>query len=130
MNFQYAAVAILAGLCVGILISLLHSNASHRSKIVLEDLLLGDDGKISRVALAFWICCLVSNWLMVYLTMRDKMTEGYFGLYLAAWVGPIIAKLIFNQTAMPAATGSTTTTEVSAASKTTTVTPPPEGEGK
>lgn len=126
MNYKYAAVAILAGLCVGILITLLHSNASHRSKIDLEDLLLGADGKISSVALAFWICCGFSNWLMVYLTMTGKMTEGYFGLYLTAWVLPLTAKQVFNQKTMPTMSGSTTTTEVSAASKTTVVSPPEE----
>lgn len=42
-------------------------------------------GVITGPTFALLICLLVSSWLMVYLAVIDKMTEGYFYGYLGAW---------------------------------------------
>ena len=58
----------------------------------LFDLLM-ENGKVSRLAFAFMATLGVTSFLMIRLTIDGKMTEGYFGLYSAAWIAPIIAKL-------------------------------------
>lgn len=58
----------------------------------LFDLLM-ENGKVSRIAFAFMCTLGCTTFLMVRLTIDGKMTEGYFGLYSASWIAPIIAKL-------------------------------------
>ena len=58
----------------------------------LFDLLM-ENGKVSRLAFAFMCTLGVTSFLMIRLTIDQRMTEGYFGLYSAAWIAPIIAKL-------------------------------------
>ena len=50
--------------------------------------------------------------------MKGKLTEGMFGLWLGAWVGPIIARLVFNKTDMPTP-GTVITTKMETTEKTT-----------
>ena len=83
------------------------------SKLNLEDFLLGEDGKISKVAGLAWGAFGATTWLMVFLALQNKMTEGYFGLYLTAWVAPTITKLFKGpspvQESMTVETASTST---------------------
>lgn len=64
------------------------------SKINIEDLLLGDDGKISKTSCIILGAFVFTTWMMGYLTLMGKMTEGYAGLYLAGWVTPFVANLL------------------------------------
>lgn len=59
--------------------------------------LIMENGKVSRLALWYNLAGAVSTWVIVDLQTKDKLTEGMFGLWLTAWVGPIIAKLVFNK---------------------------------
>ncbi len=74
------------------------------SLINLEDLLIGEDGKTSRSAFVMLVALMTTTWMMVYLTMRDKMSEGYFGLYSTAWIFPTVARLIWNPDNKPTVT--------------------------
>lgn len=77
--------------------------------------LLMEDGKVSRVAFWFMVAGAVSTWVIVDMQIKDKLTEGMFGLWLTAWVAPLIAKMVFGKTDMPTGTtftSSTTTTEL------------------
>lgn len=67
------------------------------SDIKLEDLLLGEDGKISKAACVMFGAFVLSTWVIAYLTATAKLTEGYFTAYLGAWVAPTVAKLIFTK---------------------------------
>ena len=58
----------------------------------LFDLLL-ENNKVSRIAFAFMTTLGCTTFMMIRLTIDGKLTEGYFGLYSAAWIAPIIAKL-------------------------------------
>lgn len=71
------------------------------SKISLDDLLLGDDGKISKAACVMFGSFALTTWAIVYLTLSDKLTEGYFGAYIAAWVAPVIAKILKGPEVQP-----------------------------
>lgn len=90
-------------------------NRNAGSAINLDDLLIGDDGKISKAAAVMMGSFALTTWVMIYLTLESKLTEGYFAAYLAGWVAPAVTKLIVN--APPATTQQTTITQ-------TTVTPP------
>lgn len=62
----------------------------------LFDLLL-EGGRMSKISVAFMVAFCFSTWLMAYLALAGKMTEGYFGLYGTLWVGPLVARVIFNK---------------------------------
>lgn len=69
------------------------SNSEH-SQLNLEDLLLGDDGKMSKAAAVMLGAFALTSWVIVYLALQSKLTEGYFAAYLAAWVAPTVTRLI------------------------------------
>lgn len=79
------------------------------------DLIMEND-KVSRLALWFNIAGAVSTWVIVDMQMKGTLTEGMFGLWLGAWVGPIIAKLVFKKNEMP---GTMITTKMETTEKTT-----------
>jgi hypothetical protein len=63
--------------------------------------LVTENGKVSNEKFTFMCAFAMTTWLMVDLHLKGKMTEGYLGLYIAAWVGPLVAKVIFKKTDMP-----------------------------
>lgn len=69
---------------------------SKKSKINLQDLLLGEDGTMSRSAFVLLGAFGVTTWGMVFMWLNDKMTEGYFTAYLGVWATPAVTKLIAN----------------------------------
>lgn len=87
-------------LCLTILLVL---SRNKRSKINMADLFLGEDGTMSRSAFVLLASYGVTSWGMVYMWLNDKMTEGYFSAYLAAWVAPAVTKLIVNANVAKAA---------------------------
>lgn len=92
-------VFMLALLLVALLImrALTRRDKDNASLINLEDLLIGDDGKISKAAAVMFGAFALSTWVIVYLTTSGKLTEGYFTAYLAAWVAPTVTKLVVNR---------------------------------
>lgn len=54
------------------------------------DLLL-ENNRVSRKACLVMGAFSVSSWMVIRLTFDGKLTEGYFGAYMAAWVAPMIA---------------------------------------
>jgi hypothetical protein len=87
---------LLAILITAIARLLMHRDMDARSLINLEDLLLGDDGKVSKAAAVMLGSFLLSSWLIIYLALTAKLTEGYFTIYVGAWVIPTVTKLIVN----------------------------------
>lgn len=75
------------------------------------------DGKVDRIAFAFMVAFAVSTWVIVDLQIKNRLDAGVFGLWLGAWVGPLVVKVVFNKTEMPGTVTSSTlvqqtTTEV------------------
>jgi len=60
----------------------------------------------------------VSTWVILYLLRVDKLTEGYFTIWIGAWVVPLVAKVVFNKTEVPEF-GTTSTTKIESTEKTT-----------
>lgn len=88
VNCMYSILVIGA---VWVMLSLLKSSRDPKSKIQMEDLLLGEDGRISRSAVVMMGSFLLSAWAMVYMIAAGKMTEGYWMGFLGAWVAPALA---------------------------------------
>ncbi len=53
--------------------------------------LLMENGRVSRIAVLFMMTGLVSSWVIVHREISGTLTEGFFGLWLTAFVAPIIA---------------------------------------
>jgi hypothetical protein len=99
-------------LTAGLTAALVRRDRSSSSGVNLEDLLLGDDGKLSKAAAVMMGAFAMTTWLMVYLALSGKMTEGYLAIYVGAWIAPTVTKLIINRPAEVTETLETSTTSV------------------
>lgn len=99
-----------AVLAIGILLIIVSVWSAHKSHSVIFNVfdLLIENGHVSKIAVAFMLVLLVSTWVIVDLQIKDKLTEGMFGLWLTAWVTPLVAKVVFAKTE-PGSTSTTTT---------------------
>lgn len=84
-----------------IIFVLIKRDRSSSSQINLEDLLIGDDGKLSKAAAVMLGAFAMTTWLMVYLALGGKMTEGYLAIYVGAWIAPTVARLIVGKPEEP-----------------------------
>lgn len=94
LNTKHLPVVLLALLALIALWSLVRLSRSQFSHIKLDDLLLGEDGTMSRAACVLMGSFAVSTWGMVYMWLNEKMTEGYFIAYLGVWATPAVTKLV------------------------------------
>lgn len=88
----------------------------HKAKDIDFDLrdLLMENGKVSKAACVMMGAFAATTWQFIYYTLNGKMTEGYLGIYVAAWIAPVVARLVSNngasqQTTVTATTETTTT---------------------
>lgn len=67
----------------------------HKDLTVNFDLLdlLMENGRVSKVACMVLGAYTVHTWIMVQLTIEHRLTENYMGIYAAAWIAPLIAKM-------------------------------------
>lgn len=92
----------LAALVVGLTLMRAHRNP--HVKFDLLDLLM-EGGKVSKIAVAFMLVLGVSTWVIVHLTIHDKMTEGYLTIYTGAWIIPLVTKVVANKSEVPTTEG-------------------------
>jgi hypothetical protein len=86
--------------------ALMRRDRSDTSSIRLDDLLIDPvTGKTSKTAAVMWGAFFFTTWLMGYLAFTGKMTEGYFGMYVAGWVTPIVAKMVVDGRVQASAQG-------------------------
>ena len=90
---RWAAVS-LAIVVLLLVFGLLRRSKMINSAIDIDDLLLGDDGKISKAAAVMMGSFILTSWIMVKLTLTEHMTEGYLTVYVGAWIVPAVTKLI------------------------------------
>lgn len=55
--------------------------------------LLMENGRVSRTAVLFMLAGLVSTWVIVNREINGTLTEGFFGLWLTAWVAPLVVAM-------------------------------------
>lgn len=94
--------------------------AHRNNKITFDALdLIMVDGKVDRIATVFMTAFAVSTWVIVDMQIKSKLDAGTFGLWLGAWVGPLVAKMVFGRNDMAGTVISSTITQ-----QTTEVTKP------
>lgn len=76
--------------------------------------LIMENGRVSKIAIAFLLVLLVTTWVIVDLQLKGNLTEGYFMAYGGMWVMPLVAKVVFNKTEMPMNSTTTSLTETTA----------------
>jgi hypothetical protein len=102
---RHVMYAILGVVTLLIARALRRRSSSALSKLNLDKLLLDDEtGKISKGACVMFGSFALSTWCIVFLTVEGKLTESYFGAYLAAWVAPTVTKILKGTDAPPAST--------------------------
>ncbi len=95
MNFTKIGMIIALVIIVSVVgRSLWARNKDEDSAVNFDDLILGDDGKLSKGACVMLGAFALTSWMMVHLTITGKLTEGYLGIYVAAWITPAVTKLI------------------------------------
>ena len=99
---------ILAVVVLAIAVSVWNAHKSHSTIFNAFDLLM-ENGRVSKIAVAFMLVLVVSTWVIVDQQISGKLTEGMFGLWLTAWVTPLVAKVVFAKAEPP---GTTTTTTI------------------
>lgn len=72
----------------------------NQSQFDLTDLLM-ENGKLSKISVAFLLTLLVTTWMMIYMTINKQMTEGYLAIYTAAWIAPIVTRLFKVSPTLP-----------------------------
>lgn len=114
MTPRQILLAVLAIAAFLVLVSMWRAHRDALSQFNAFDLLM-ENGRVSKIAVAYMLVLGVTTWVIVWLTVRDKLTEGYFTSYGALWVVPLVAKVVFNKDSMQATTSTTVvqqTTEV------------------
>lgn len=62
--------------------------------------LVMEAGKASRTGVAFMSVLVITSWVVITMALQNRLTETVFGIYCAAWVSPLVAKVIFNKSDM------------------------------
>ena len=83
--------------------------------------LLMENGKASKAAHVMLGAFVATTWAFIYMTLTGKMDAVLFGVYSAAWIAPVVTRLVTNapQAAAPSAPAVTTTTTTETATTTT-----------
>lgn len=104
MKFEFMEVRwsfiVLALMVILIAISLWHAHKRKDLEFSLFDLIM-EGGRVSKIAFAFMTVLAMTTWVIIHLTVSGRLTEGYLGLYLTAWVTPLIARVVFNKQDAP-----------------------------
>jgi uncharacterized membrane protein len=115
LNFHEFVLLGVLGLSILALIVALHRRSRNpNSRISIDDLLLGSDGRMSKSAAVMFGSFLVTSWVVVFQTLNKTISDITFAAYITAWVVPTVAVLIKTQPA------SMSTTTVTASSETVT----------
>jgi hypothetical protein len=103
-HHELALIGVLAVIALLVVVSLNRRNRNPESKICLDDLLVGEDGKASRAAFVMGGSFLLTSWVIIYQTINGTLTDLTFGAYLTAWVIPAVTKLIKGPVPPPPST--------------------------
>lgn len=59
--------------------------------------LITHDGRVDKIAVSYMLVLILSSWIMMDLQVNGKMTEGYFGIYIGAWIVPLVSKVVVGK---------------------------------
>jgi hypothetical protein len=98
-------VIILAIAALALVVALWRAQRDSKNPFDAFDLVMetGPDGsrKASKTGVAFMTVLAVTTWTVVNMAISKTLTEGLFAIYCAAWVTPLVAKVIFGKTDPP-----------------------------
>lgn len=95
MKFDWSLVALV---CIALLVLLTLWRAHARADIDFNLLdLLMENGRVSKIAVAFMLVLGVSTWVIIKLTIDGRLTEGYLTIYTGAWIVPLVTKVVANK---------------------------------
>lgn len=97
MNISYhdaIMVGVLGVVLLCILWSLERRSKDKKSRINLDDLLIGDDGKASKAAFVMHGSFVVTSWIVIYQTLNKSISDITFAAYVGAWVVPAVSRII------------------------------------
>jgi hypothetical protein len=86
--------AILVLAIIAILWGLERRDKNIASKIHLDDLLIGTDGKASKAAFVMGGSFVVTSWIVIFQTLNKSLSDLTFAAYIGAWVVPAVTALI------------------------------------
>jgi len=89
MNISDAVLTLTA---LVLLWSLIRAHRDPATDINLFDLLM-ENGRLSKVAVAFMVTLLVTSWVLIRLAIDGKMTDIVFAAYGAVWITPLLSKM-------------------------------------
>lgn len=93
MGGRHVMYAVLICATLIILWTLTRHSKNSSSTFSFDDLLT-ENGKTSKAACVMFGAFALTTWCIVFLAVNEKLTEGYFTAYLAAWVAPTVAKIL------------------------------------
>lgn len=99
-QWHYLAAAVLAVGLVVVMISLRRQSRASNT-YAISDLLLGDDGKASPSRHVLFGSFLIASWVVVSAALRDKLSDGIFTAYLAAFVAPAVSVIFAKKAPTP-----------------------------
>lgn len=88
-------ILMVVGLALALALYIRHKSGC--SKLCLDDLLMGEDGRMSKAAFLMMGAFAMTTWLMIYLALTGKMSEGYLTIYGGLWIGPTVVRLITHR---------------------------------
>ena len=105
MNFEFDVMHVLLGATAAIIaFSFWRMHKNPNVNFSLFDLVM-ENGRASKVGVAFMVTLGVTTWVIVDLTIKGKMSEGFLGIYGSMWVTPLVARVIFGKSEPPAPNG-------------------------
>lgn len=83
------------GVILLVVVALLYRGHTKKDFNLLD--LLMEKGHISKIAVAYLTTLFTSSWYIVHEAIEKQLTDTAFGAYLAAWVIPIVARIIKDE---------------------------------
>lgn len=101
----------LTALAVGVGVAAIATWRAQRSATTQFNILdlITEGGRISKISVCFMTAFAVSTWIIVDQQIKGTLTEGIFGLWLGAWVGPLVVKVLASKQDTPLASTTVTT---------------------
>lgn len=95
-RFDYLQLFLILG---GLLIVgwFVRQSMSENSKVSLQDIIVGNDGKASLTKIAQFGAFMISTWGFVHLVVYNNLTEWYYTSYMIAWAGTRVATYWINK---------------------------------
>lgn len=94
MNLQPMHIILAAGVLV-MIASIIRAHRTPGFEFNAFDLIM-HEGRVDKIAVSYMLVLILSSWIMLDLQINNRMTEGYLGIYVGAWIVPLVSKVVAN----------------------------------